>query len=146
MENADDFLSEGQQRSIVAAIEEAEKETSGEIRVYIERECPEENALERAQFIFDRLGLQNTRERNAVLFYLAYDDHKFAVLGDKGIFEKTTQDFWNSTKDLLAFHFVRGEFSEGFCSGIKEAGVQLKKYFPFQSDDINELPNDIVFG
>lgn len=146
MENADDFFNAGQQSHILAAIREAEKETSGEIKIYIERECPEVDALERARVVFDQLGLEKTKERNAVLFYLAYEDHKFAVLGDKGIYERTKQDFWNTTKDLLASHFVRGHFSEGFCLGIEEAGRQLKRYFPYQSDDVNELPDDIVFG
>ncbi len=146
MEKADDFLDAGQQSRIVAAIEEAERETSGEIRIYIEKECPEEDALERAKIVFNRLGLENTRERNAVLFYLAYDDHKFAVLGDKGIYERTSQNFWDSTKDLLASHFRNGQFAEGFCFGVREAGIQLKRYFPFRPDDVNELPNDIVFG
>ena len=87
-----------------------------------------------------------TEERNGVLFYLAYEDRKFAVLGDKGIYEKVSQNFWDSTKDLLRSHFSKNQFSEGLCQGIAEAGLQLKKHFPYQSDDINELPDDISFG
>jgi uncharacterized membrane protein len=92
------------------------------------------------------LNLHQTAERNGVLFYLAYEDRKFAVLGDQGIDEKVPADFWNSTKDLLRTHFANAQYIEGLREGIEEAGLQLKKHFPYQSGDINELPDDISFG
>lgn len=140
------FFTEDQQRLIIDAIQEAERQTSGEVRVHIEKKCPLDDVMERAKEVFLFLHLHETKERNGVLFYLAYEDRKFAVLGDKGIDEKVSKDFWNSTKDLLRQYFSKGQFTEGFCKGIEEAGRQLKTHFPYSSDDINELPDDISFG
>ncbi|HEV7351363.1 TPM domain-containing protein [Telluribacter sp.] len=146
MSSEQEFLGPQDQQQIVAAIKQAENKTSGEVKVHIEKNCPDETALERAKVVFEELGMQNTALKNGVLFYLAYEDHKFAVIGDKGIYELVPHDFWDSTKELLRHHFSRGEFTEGLCNGIREAGKQLKTYFPYQSDDINELPDDISFG
>jgi uncharacterized membrane protein len=140
------FFSEKEQQSIIEAIQSAEKQTSGEVKVHIEKKCQTDDVMERAKQVFLFLNLHQTSERNGVLFYLAYEDRKFAVLGDKCIDEKVHADFWNSTKDLLRSHFARGQYMEGLCRGIEEAGLQLKKHFPYQSDDINELPDDISFG
>lgn len=140
------FFGEKEQQNIVEAIKEAEKQTSGEIKVHIEKKCTSENVLERAKEVFEFLNMHLTKDHNGVLFYLAYEDRKFAVLGDKGIYEKVPADFWNSTKDLLRSHFSNNRFAEGLCLGINEAGIQLKKHFPYSSDDINELPDDISFG
>jgi len=131
---------------IVAAIQEAEKRTSGEIKVHIETQCPDEDVMERAKVVFGELSLHNTKDRNGVLFYLAHQDRKFAVLGDKGIYEKVPQDFWESTKGKLRAHFKKNEFAEGLCEGIEEAGQQLRIYFPYQAADTNELPDDLSFG
>jgi uncharacterized membrane protein len=140
------FFNDEEQQYIIEAIQEAEKQTSGEVKVHIEQKCPNEDVMERAKEVFLALHLHETAESNGVLFYLAYEDRKFAVLGDKGIDEKVTADFWNSTKELLRSHFAKGEYKEGLSRGIQEAGIQLKKHFPYQSDDINELPDDISFG
>ncbi len=140
------LLSESDQKNIVEAITEAERQTSGEIKVHVEKKCPSENPVARAGEIFELLSLHKTALRNGVLIYLAYEDHKFAILGDKGINEKVGQGFWDSTRNMLSFHFRKGEFTEGLCNGIFEAGQQLKKYFPFQPGDVNELPDEISFG
>ncbi|WP_247232643.1 TPM domain-containing protein [Telluribacter sp. SYSU D00476] len=146
MSSEQDFLGPEDQQQIVAAIKQAESKTSGEIKVHIEKYCPDGTPIERAKVVFEQLGMQNTALKNGVLFYLAYEDHKFAVIGDVGIYKKVPHDFWDSTKELLRHHFSHGEFKEGLCNGIREAGVQLKTYFPTHSDDINELPDDISFG
>ena len=140
------FFGEKEQEHIVATIQQAEKQTSGEIKVHIEKKCSSENVLDRAKEVFELLNMHLTKDRNGVLFYLAYEDRKFAVLGDKGIYEKVPEDFWNSTKDLLRSHFSKNRFAEGLCLGINEAGIQLKTHFPYSSDDINELSDDISFG
>lgn len=140
------FFGEKDQQRIVEAIQNAEKQTSGEIKVHIEKKCLSENALDRAKEVFALLNMHLTQDHNGVLFYLAYEDRKFAVLGDKGIFEKVPENFWDSTKDLLRSHFSKNKFADGLCLGINEAGIQLKKHFPYSSDDINELPDDISFG
>ena len=140
------LFSKEEQKRIVSAIQEAEKRTSGEIKVHIEEHCPDADVMERAKTVFGELGLHTTQQQNGVLLYLAYVDRKFAVLGDKGIYEKVPHDFWESTKEKLREHFKKNEFTEGLCEGIEEAGQQLMKYFPYQSHDINELPDDVSFG
>ncbi|GGH41834.1 hypothetical protein GCM10007423_38010 [Dyadobacter endophyticus] len=140
------FFTDEEQQDIIEAIQEAEKQTSGEVKVHIEKKCPTSDVMERAKEVFLFLNLHQTAERNGVLFYLAYEDRKFAVLGDQGIDAKVSSDFWDSTKELLRKHFRAGEFKEGLRHGIQEAGLQLKKHFPYQSGDINELPDDISFG
>ena len=138
------FTPDEQQR-IVDAIRQAEKATSGEIRVHVEPNCPNTDPVERAIEVFARLGMHQTKEQNGVLFYLAHDDRKFAVVGDKGIDAKVPSDFWETTKDLLRSHFAAGEYAKGLSHGIRRAGEQLKHYFPYASDDTNELADDISF-
>ncbi len=140
------LLTEAQKKRVVEAIGQAETRTSGEVRVHIEDHCPEADVLIRAQQIFAELGMRRTVLQNGVLFYLSVDDRKFAVIGDRGIDQKVPVGFWESTSQLLKSHFVKNEFTEGLCAGIEEAGKQLRAYFPRQSDDINELPDDISFG
>jgi len=140
------ILSDTQQKSIVEAIKQAENNTSGEIKVHIEEKCSTSDAMERAQEIFKYLLLHQTAQRNGVLFYLAYEDQKFAIFGDKGINEKVGQGFWDSTKDLLRENFKKGDFENGLVSAITEAGNQLKHYFPYQSDDKNEISDEISRG
>lgn len=140
------FLSEEQQSLIVEAIKEAEMATSGEVKVHVEENCPVDDPVHRAKELFGYLALHKTVQRNGVLFYLAHGDRKFAVIGDKGIDQVVTALFWDSTKEILRNHFIKEQFAEGLCVGISEAGKQLKKYFPYQSDDKNELSDDISFG
>ncbi len=139
------LLSEEQQSIIVDAIRAAEKQTSGEIKVHIEQFCAGD-ALERAKAVFAQLELHKTQQRRGVLFYLAYTDRKFAILGDKGINDVVPPDFWVSTRNIMQSHFIMSEYAAGFASGIEKAGDVLKKYFPYQSDDINEISDEISFG
>ncbi|GAB3777905.1 TPM domain-containing protein [Spirosoma horti] len=134
-----------EQKRIVEAIRQAEKATSGEIRVHVEPHCANADPVQRAIEVFAHLGMHQTKEQNGVLFYLAYTDRKFAVLGDKGIDAKVPGDFWESTKGLLRSHFAAGNYAEGLSLGIQRAGQQLKQYFPYASDDTNELADDISF-
>ena len=142
MSKTEDFLSKAEEQEIVHAIVEAEKNTSGEIRVHIE-EHTEKSPLERAQEVFFELKMDETQDRNGVLFYVCVSDKKFAILGDKGINEAVESDFWDCTKDTVIANFKRGNFEKGLVEGILRAGERLKKYFPFQSDDTNELSNEI---
>ncbi|GAB2573658.1 TPM domain-containing protein [Spirosoma areae] len=134
-----------EQQRIVEAIRQAEKATSGEIRVHVEPHCANADPVERAIDVFARLGMHQTQEQNGVLFYLAHADRKFAVIGDKGIDAKVPANFWESTKDLLRSHFKDGQYAEGLSRGIERAGEQLKQYFPYASEDKNELADDISF-
>jgi uncharacterized membrane protein len=139
------FLSQNDEEEIVQAIQWAEKNTSGEIRIHIEKETSMAT-LERAVEVFHFLNMSETKDRNGVLLYVATDSKKFAIYGDEGINEKVGSEFWNSTKDIMLNHFKKGNNKQAFIDGIKEAGEQLKKYFPFQENDTDELSNEISKG
>lgn len=140
-----DKLTEEEKESIVSAIREAELNTSGEIRVHLENHCREE-VLDRAAEIFATLNMHKTRLRNGVLFYLAMKDHQFAILGDMGINRKVPDHFWEDIRDFMVAKFKEGKYAEGLSEGIKMAGRELKEHFPYQSDDRNELSDDISFN
>ncbi|WP_291135606.1 TPM domain-containing protein [Flavobacterium sp. UBA7663] len=142
MSKTEDFLSKAEEQEIVLAIVEAEKNTSGEIRVHIE-DHTEKSPLDRAQEVFFELKMDETQDRNGVLFYVCVSDKKFAIIGDKGINEAVESDFWDCTKDTVIANFKEGNFKKGLVEGILRAGERLKKYFPYQSDDTNELSNEI---
>ncbi|HTN19059.1 MAG TPA: TPM domain-containing protein [Pelobium sp.] len=137
-------LSDKEQDIIKQSIEWAEQATSGEIRVCVESKC-DIDAYERAVECFYDLKMDATKLRNGVLIYVALDDKKFAIIGDNGINTLVGADFWDSTKTLMLEQFKTGHIAEGISLGIIEAGKQLKRYFPYSSDDVNELPDDIVF-
>ncbi|MFY7828868.1 MAG: TPM domain-containing protein [Flectobacillus sp.] len=139
------LLSEEQQSIIVDAIKAAEKETSGEIKVHVEQFCPGD-VLERAKVVFGQLELHKTAQRNGVLFYLATVDRKFAILGDKGINDVVPANFWQDIRNDMQSYFVMNQFAAGFAVGIQKSGVALKQFFPYQSDDINEISDEISFG
>lgn len=138
-------FTEAEKARIKQAIIEAETNTSGEIRVHIEEKC-EGDVMNRAAFIFQQLKMHKTALRNGVLFYVATDTRKFAILGDAGINAKVENGFWDKTKDLVIEQFKKGDFTEGLVQGILQAGKCLKMHFPYQSDDKNELSDDISFG
>jgi uncharacterized membrane protein len=140
-----DFFTKEQKDEILQAIKEAEKETSGEIVVHID-EAVRGDVLDRAAYIFQKLELHKTKDRNGVLFLLAYKSHKFAILGDAGINSAVPEDFWDRIKDTMTELFTENKFTEGLATGIRMAGKELKKHFPYTKDDINELPDEISFG
>ena len=140
-----DMFSKEQQNMILQAIKEAELNTSGEIRVHIEKSCPGD-VLDRAATLFKKLNMHKTDLRNGVLFYLAVNNRKFAILGDAGINFKVAGNFWDQIKDEMTTYFKQSDFTGGLSKGISMAGEQLKAFFPLQPDDKNELPDDISFG
>lgn len=143
--SAPDQFDEATRLRIRQAVSQAEMLTSGEIRVYIEDES-RGDALDRAVFVFEQLGMHKTALRNGVLIYLALKDHCFAVIGDAGIHEKVGPDFWDSVKEEMGSHFRNGNFTEGIVSGVARAGEKLQQFFPRNSGDVNELPDDLIFG
>lgn len=145
MIKAKDFFTKDQQKIIVDAVKAAELNTSGEIRVFIEDNC-KGDALDRAAHIFEQLEIHKTKERNGVLFYLALSHRKFAILGDVGINIKVKKDFWDDIKHEMVRHFKAHDFTTGLSKGIIMAGDAMKTHFPHQTDNVNELPDDIVFG
>jgi uncharacterized membrane protein len=142
---ASSFFSKEQQAQILASVREAEKETSGEIRVHIESKL-NGDLLDRAAWLFKKLGMHNTAERNGVLFYLAVSDRKFAILGDAGINAKVPAGFWDDISELMRKNFKEGKFTEGLSEGILMAGEHLKIHFPHRADDVNELSDEISFN
>ena len=145
MAGARNFFNKEQQQQIVSAIQKAELNTSGEIRVHIENHC-KGDVLDRAATVFENLKLHKTKLRNGVLIYLAVKDHQFAILGDAGINQKVPENFWDEIKQLMLENFQQGAFANGLAKGIVKAGEQLKKHFPYQEDDVNELSDDVSFG
>jgi len=142
-----DFFSDAEKQQIVTAIGEAEKCTSGEIRVYVESRCRYVDPLDRAAEIFTGLKMEQTAARNAVLLYVALKDRQLAILGDKGIHEKVGSAFWNKEVQLILSQFNKANYAEGIARVVGEVGEALRTHFPYDKDtDTNELPDDIVFG
>jgi len=142
MSKVEDFLTADEEQEIVNAILDSEKNTSGEIRVHIETSTSGDHYL-RAQEVFHLLKMDNTRESNGVLIYVAVDDKKFVICGDKGINEVVPKGFWDTTKDVIQNKFKEGKFKEGIIDGILMAGNELQANFPWKPNDTNELSNEI---
>jgi len=141
------FLTKEEQALVVAAIQEAEKTTSGEIRVFIEKKCAHNNPMDRAQELFYHLKMDATALQNGVLVYLAHEDHKFCLLGDKGIHEKTGDNYWQQEVQVAISHFKQNKYAHGLRTIILDIGLSLSQHFPYDSQtDKNELPDEIVFG
>jgi len=138
------FFSKEEKKQITDAIAEAENNTSGEIRLHAEGNC-KLDVLDRAAYIFEKLGMHQADQRNGVLFYLAVHDRKFAILGDAGINKLVPANFWDEIKETMLSYFKEGKFTEGLIKGILMAGGQLKANFPYHKDDVDELTNEISF-
>lgn len=141
------LFSEEENKKIVEAIRNAEMQTSGEVRVFVENRCRFMDPLDRALEIFAKLNMQKTKDRNAVLVYVALKDRQLAIFGDSGIHEKTGQAFWTDAVNTIIQHFNRENYAEGISSSIAQIGEALRQHFPFDKDiDKNELPDEIIFG
>lgn len=141
-------LSDEEQDKVVERIQHAESRTTGELRVFMEAKCSYVNAMDRAKEVFEELGMVETERRNAVLIYLAYDDHQFAILGDKEIYEQAGgPEFWKLAAQHLQDHLRKGEMALGLCACVDELGNALATHFPYDPTvHKNELPDEIVFG
>ncbi|WP_299835162.1 TPM domain-containing protein [uncultured Tenacibaculum sp.] len=145
MSQVEDFLSQAEEQEIVEAIRQAELNTSGEIRVHIEASTTLVH-YDRALEVFQELNMNATKAANAVLIYVAVEDHKFVIYGDKGIDAVVPDNFWESTKNSIQQHFKNGNFKQGLVEGILTAGEELKAHFPWDEDDVDELPNEVSKG
>jgi uncharacterized membrane protein len=139
------FLTKEEEEEIISAIRIAEKNTSGEIRIHMEASS-KKNHYERALEVFQLLEMHKTKDANAVLIYVAVDDKKFVICGDTGINNVVPKEFWDTTKDVMQNHFKTGNFKQGIVDGILKAGEELQNHFPYQTDDENELSNEISKG
>jgi uncharacterized membrane protein len=137
-----EFITTEDQKKIAQSIKKAEKQTSGEIRVHLEQNC-KLSVLDRAAGLFAELNMHKTKLRNGVLFYLAWEDRKFAILGDAGINSVVPDNFWDEIKIRMQVRFRSGHFVEGICEGVELAGEKLREQFPRAHDDDNELPDQV---
>lgn len=145
MSKVENFLNKEEEQAIIEAIRVAEKNTSGEIRVHLEKTTkldPYDRTLE----VFNTLKMDETELKNGVLIYVAVADKTFVICGDQGINDIVANDFWDSTKDIMVAHFKNGNFKQGLIDGILKAGEELKKHFPWSENDTNELSNEISKG
>lgn len=141
------LLRDDEKEQIVNAIRLAESRTSGEIRVYMESHCKYVNAIDRAAEIFFNLKMEQTKDRNAVLLYIAVKDHQMAIFGDEGIYGKTGRTYWENLVSRILQYFNKENFAQGISEYVHEIGEGLRRYFPYdRATDHNELPDDIVFG
>ncbi len=142
-----EFFTEEEKQSIVEAVQKAERRTSGEVRVFVERRCRYVNAIDRAIEIFENLQMHKTDLRNAVLVYIAVKDRQLAVFGDEGIHKKVGNEYWANEVVKMINAFNRDNVVEGICQCVKDIGEALCTHFPYDKNtDKNELPDDIIFG
>ena len=140
------FLSSDDELAIVQAIQEAEKKTSGEVRVHIEKKCPKKDPVKRAISLFQKLRMHKTDLRNGVIVYVATEDHLLAIWGDEGIHAKVGQEFWESTLINLQEDFKTNQIKNGLTKALLDIGEKLQQHFPYQKDDKNELDDFISYG
>ncbi|MFL5739154.1 MAG: TPM domain-containing protein [Flavisolibacter sp.] len=141
------FFNDEEEKSLVSAIQNAEQRTSGEVRVFVESRCRYMDAVDRAREIFFHLNMQQTKERNGTLIYVAVKDRQAAVYGDEGIHQKVGEKYWQDVVAKMLLHFRNEKLADGICQGIADLGEALQSYFPYDRDtDKNELPDEIVFG
>lgn len=145
MSLVEEFLTSEEELEIVQAIRQAERNTSGEIRVHIEK-TTQISHYNRALEVFRMLKMFNTKEQNAVLIYIAVEDHAFVIYGDKGINKVVSNDFWDTTKEAMQEQFQQGNFKQGIINGVLKAGKELKAHFPWSISDEDELSNEISKG
>ncbi|MBK7311780.1 MAG: TPM domain-containing protein [Sphingobacteriaceae bacterium] len=137
-------LSKPDEQRLIAAIQTAEQQTSGEIRVHFDTDKVD-SALDRAKQIFAKLKMHETELRNGILFYVNLKQKQFAVWGDEGINKNVPENFWDNVKDTAISNFKEGKTIDGLEKCILMSGEQLKKYFPLAEGDKNELKNDISY-
>lgn len=145
MSKIEAFLTAEEEQDIVEAIRLAELNTSGEIKIHIEK-TSNGDATNRALEVFHTLKMDNTKLQNAVLIYVAIEDKSFVIYGDEGINKVVPNNFWDGTKDIMLSHFKSGDFKQGLVEGIQKSGEQLKAYFPYLDSDTNEISNTISKG
>lgn len=141
------LFSKAEEARIVESIRMAERGSSGEIRLYVEDFCLKDHPVEQAAELFQLFGMHHTKDRNAVLIYIAQKSHHFAIWGDSGIHEKVGFQFWEEEKKILKAHFQQDQAADGICKAVKLIGDRLRTHFPADDDhNENELPDEIIYG
>ena len=139
------YLSNTEMASLVEAIKQAENQSTGEIRVHIDSTSVDNNAKV-AFDVFKKLGMDQTKERNAVLFHVNFEQHYLTIIGDAGIHQKVHQNFWDQLHDQITAEFAKGNYHDGLRNAILKTGFELKKHFPVSGENHNELSNEITFS
>ncbi|MBN1586061.1 MAG: TPM domain-containing protein [Candidatus Omnitrophica bacterium] len=139
------FFSQTEKQAIRRAVRGAEMKTSGEIRVHLERKA-REPFLENAEEVFEKTGMTRTAERNGVLIFIGLASRRYAILGDKGIHEKVPEGFWDKIAQQMGEEFRQDRFADGVVAAVEQIGERLQEYFPYQRDDVNELPDEISYS
>ena len=140
------FFTAEEQQLLVKAVREAEQNTSGEVRVFVESRCKYVDPVDRAKEIFFNLKMESTKDRNAVLFYIALKDHQLALFGDEGIYTRLGAEYWNLEVKKIIKDFSKNDIVGGICHCVLDIGSALKEQFPYETTDKNELPDEIIFG
>ena len=130
---------------IVEAIADAEKKTSGQIRVHLHHRSVRD-PIEAGKKVFEKLGMTATAEKNGVLIFVAPRSKNFAILGDSGIHEKCGEGFWREAAAAMADHFGRGDFAGGIVATVSTIGDALAAHFPRKAAGADELPNEVDEG
>lgn len=139
------FLTNQQIASLVEAIQSAEDHSTGEIRVHIDSNTDNQDA-KTAFEVFKKLDMDKTAERNAVLFHVNFEQKYLTIIGDIGIHEKVKQSYWDHLHDYITAEFAKGHYYQALKSAILETGLELKKYFPVEGENPNQLSNEITFS
>lgn len=145
MASAEEFLTKAERTRVAQAIGEAERLTSGEVRVHLDDHI-EDEVMDHAAFVFEELAMQRTRDRNGVLIYIAVADRRVAVIGDTGINERVPPGFWTDVVGVLKLHFVAGRHADGLVEAVHMVAAKLQQYFPLRHDDSDELSNEVSIG
>ena len=138
------ILSVSDEARLIKAIQLAELKTSGEVRILLEKTI-KGDALDECKKKFTELNMHQTKDRNGILFYLAINSKSFAVWGDEGIHQKVSDEFWKSITDCAIGYFKQNDLITGIEKSVELCGEKLKIHFPLQTDDKNELSNDISY-
>lgn len=141
-----EYFNAEEQQQIVDAIKQAETHTSGEVRVFVEPHCKWVDAVDRAREIFFNLKMEQTKDRNAVLFYIAIEDHQLALFADEGIYQRLGADYWHAEVKKIIAAFTKHDYAGGIALCVTDIGQALKEHFPYEANDKNELPDEIIFG
>jgi uncharacterized membrane protein len=141
-----EFFTPDQQQLMLDAIQKAEKNTSGEVRLFVESKCKYVDPVDRAKEIFFNLKMDQTKDRNAVLFYMAIDDRQLALFADEGVYQRLGAKYWNDEVRKIIGAFTKHDYTGGICAVINDIGIALQAEFPYANTDKNELPDEIIFG
>jgi uncharacterized membrane protein len=126
------FLNRLEHERVHRAVQSAEKDTSVRIVVYISHRRVTD-PMKAGHQAFKKLKLETEQEKAGLLFFIAPQSRKFAVLGGTALHEKLGQAWWDRLVQVLSADFRREKFTDGLVSVLDEIAPALKLHFPFRS-------------